>query len=594
MIRALFYLRFTSLRNQVLFRALRLRQPKYLAGALATAAYFYYFIFRRLNAPFPGAGSARVHAGIVSPDLVLVFSTVVMIVIMMGWITFAWVFPANKPALRFSPAEIGFLFPAPVSRRTLVHYSLCSSQLTVLFSALLLGLIWSRRGFSAEGAAMRVAGWWIILSTADLHKSAANLTFTRMEERGHNAARGRILAVGIVGLFFAALGVSFWREGRLPEMTDVASAPAFARYVSSLLNLGSLRWLLAPFRILAGPFLAPDGRVFLAALPPALLLLVAHYLWVMRQEVSFAEGSIALAETRAQALAARTAGTAGRNSARARPGPFRLAPRGRPEVAFLWKNVLAISSTAHWRIILVATALVIQSAVIGVSLSAHTHHGHVEVALVVVLVAAVAAVYVLMLGPQLTRQDLRSDLPNLDILKTYPLPGWQLVLGEMLTPVAILSLLLWLLLLAAAWATAFIQTDSPWLAFENRVVVAFCLACVVPPVVTLELIVPNAAMLLFPAWHQTARSRGSGVEMMGQRMIFMFGQFLFVALLLLPAVVTAIVLVFATQWIVGLAAAATLATVAVLAIVGGEVWCGIWWLGRRFDKLDLSMDLKNG
>ena len=34
--------------------------------------------------------------------------------------------------------------------------------------------------------------------------------------------------------------------------------------------------------------------------------------------------------------------------------------------------------------------------------------------------------------PQLLRQDLRSDLLNADLLKAYPLPGWQIVLGEVL------------------------------------------------------------------------------------------------------------------------------------------------------------------
>ena len=66
-----------------------------------------------------------------------------------------------------------------------------------------------------------------------------------------------------------------------------------------------------------------------------------------------------------------------------------------------------------------------------------------------------------------------------------------------------------------------------------------------------------------------------------------------VLLMLLPAIVAAPVLIFATQWMVGLPAAAVLATVAVLAIIGGEVWCGLWWLGRRFERLDLSTELKN-
>jgi hypothetical protein len=53
--------------------------------------------------------------------------------------------------------------------------------------------------------------------------------------------------------------------------------------------------------------------------------------------------------------------------------------------------------------------------------------------------AALTMVLLLILGPQLARQDLRGDLPNTDILKTYPLHGWQIVCGELLTPLVVLD-----------------------------------------------------------------------------------------------------------------------------------------------------------
>jgi hypothetical protein len=34
------------------------------------------------------------------------------------------------------------------------------------------------------------------------------------------------------------------------------------------------------------------------------------------------------------------------------------------------------------------------------------------------------------------------------------------------------------------------------------------------------------------------------------------------------------------------------AAVAVAAILAGEVWLGVWWLGSRFEKLDLSTELR--
>jgi ABC-2 type transport system permease protein len=607
MIRALLYLRLTSLKNQVLTRTLRLRQPKYLAGALAAVAYFYYFVFRRFGALTP---AARPHLGLTgfpssplpsSPvppfDPLLIGSSVGMLLMMIGWVAFAWAFPANQPALRFTPAEIGFLFPAPITRRRLIHFSLLSSQFKILFSAILFGLIWSRREFSGEGALLRIAGWWVMLSAADLHKAGANLTFAQMKDRGWDPARGRMLALGLLGLFFGLVAFSLWNHGRWPGMAEMGTGPAFAGYIAGQLDAGWLHWLLAPVRLAAGPFLAPTGRAFLIALGPALLLVAAHYFWVMSLETSFEEGSIAQAEKRAQMLAARAAGGSPFASVtvKARREPFLLRPSGRPETAFLWKNLLSIGAAINWRLLRIALPILFPVILFLTTFGGHRGHARSDTGPILVLVVSgMVAFYTLLVGPQLVRQDLRSDLPNIDLLKTYPLAGWQVVLGEMLAPIAILSGLLWIALAAAAWALGAFSGQVEWLTAGNRLTFVLCLACIVPLLCALELIVPNAAMLVLPGWHQTTRTPGGGgIEMMGQRLIFVFGQVLVVLLMLLPAVVAAALLIFATQWIAGLPAAAVLATLAVLVILGGEAWCWIWWLGRRFEKLDLSMELKN-
>jgi ABC-2 type transport system permease protein len=606
MIRALLYLRLMSLKNQVVSRTLRLRQPKYLAGALAAAAYFYYFVFRRLIVPAPAVRPRIGMYGFPNTPLSaapgiqfdpLLIASVGMLLVMIGWVTVAWAFPASQPALRFTSAEIGFLFPAPVTRRRLIHFSLLSSQLKIFLSAVLFGLVWSHRAFSGRGAVLHIIGWWIMFSTAELHRAGANLTFAQMKERGWDPAWGRMLALGGLGLFYGLVVFSVWQGGRWPAMAEMTSGPALAGYITGQLNAGWLRWLLAPFRVVAGPFLAPNAHAFLVALGPALLLVVAHYFWVMSLEVSFEEGSIAQAEKRTQLLAARAGGASpfGPVKATARREPFPLKPVGRPEIAFLWKNLLSIGSVINWRLLRLAVPILVP--IILFLSSIGRHHGPARShtgAFAVLFLSGMGAFYTLLVGPQLIRQDLRSDLANVDLLKTYPLAGWQVVLGEMLASVAILSSLLWAALAAATCALASYSGQAEWLASGERLTFAFCLACIVPLVCTLELIAPNAAMLVFPAWHQNTRTPGGGIELMGQRLIFVFGQVFLVLLMLLPAVVAASVLIFATQWIIGLAPAALLATLAVLVILGGEAWCGIWWLGHCFEKLDLSRELKNG
>src|SRR4029077_15317148 len=101
--------------------------------------------------------------------------------------------------------------------------------------------------------------------------------------------------------------------------------------------------------------------------------------------------------------------------------------------------------------------------------------------LISALVFGIVLAAAVLLGPMMARQDLRSDLSNSDILKTYPLRGWQIALGELLTPVSILSTLIWMCLLAEflllpaeKWA---------WLTPSLRVAAALGLAVLAPPFV---------------------------------------------------------------------------------------------------------------
>jgi hypothetical protein len=126
-----------------------------------------------------------------------------------------------------------------------------------------------------------------------------------------------------------------------------------------------------------------------------------------------------------------------------------------------------------------------------------------------------------------------------------------------------------------------------------RAVVVGAIAVVIPPLCALQLLVPNAATLLFPSWAQSPRQRGAGgIDMMGQRLIFVLGQLVVVVLALLPAGLVALGTVVGAGLLLGPVAAVLLAAVAVLVILAAELWLGLTWLGRRFEKLDVSADLQ--
>ena len=117
-------------------------------------------------------------------------------------------------------------------------------------------------------------------------------------------------------------------------------------------------------------------------------------------------------------------------------------------------------------------------------------------------------------------------------------------------------------------------------------------AIIMPALCAVQLLVPNAATLIFPAWSQSSRNMSGGMDVMGQRLIFFAGQFVCLVVALLPALIIGGGTIFLTQWLVGLPVALILAVLPVLAVFAGELWFGVWLLGPRFERLDISAELR--
>jgi ABC-2 type transport system permease protein len=592
MIRALLYLRLTSLRNYVAFRVRRLRQPKYLVGAAVAAFYLYFVLLRRSGlSGLSAAGSpdaAAAGQGIAAVLCVLVAG------LALARIALAWMVPADKAGLRFSEPEIAFLFPAPISRKTLIHFRLLSGQLAILFTSVLMVFFFRRFGSAGGNRVTHAIGWWVILSVSDLSTSGTSLTIARLKETAGRVLLWRIVVVAAIALYVAAV-VWFSLAYVNSRAGGLADFKGMSQIADGFLASSPLKWLLLPFRLIFGPYFAPGPGEFALAMIPALGVLALLYYWVSNTEAHFEEGSIALAEKRAALKAAALSGERpqiGLSKPKARSGPFPLAPVGPPEVAFLWKNLLSMRSSLLTRrtVMLFLWILFVASFSLKPVLAQHARASGGDVyGAMIVLFCGIVAGYTLLLGPQIARQDLRNDLPNMDLLKTYPIEGWRLALGELLAPAALLSLILWVCILVCAFAV-----DSrgviEWLTPAVRVTAAVCLALAAPFLCLIQLIVPNTLMVLLPGWYQASRSRGGGIELMGQRMILGLGQLLIALAVAAPAAGTAVLIIIASSWVFGGAVACILATLAVMAILAGEAAVGLWWLGEKFAKFDLSSE----
>ena len=450
MIGALLYLRLTSLGNLIGSRFRRLKQPKYLVGAIVGVAYFYLMFIRRMG---PGRSSTRYAAANHLPTLVpadvLPSVTLIGAVILTVIVALAWLIPDQRAGLTFSEAEIAFLFPAPVRRRTLIWYKLVNSQFAILFSALLITLFTGSWSFLGGNALTHALGWWFILATLNLHVMGSSFVMTRLMDSGVTPWRRRMVVLGLVAVVAVVTLVWMGKDLRAPQSEDLVNFRSVAAYLGTLRAGGPLPWLLLPAELVVGPFLATDTPAFFRAIGPALLVFGLHLVWVLRSEVSFEDASIAKSEKRAARVAAVREGRwpTSMGAGKAQSAPFRLGSSGRPEIAFLWKNLLSTFSIFRARPFVIAAVVIVA----GSQWLDRDPHNRAALATAGVIALMVGA-YVLFLGPQLARQDLRSDLLNTDILKTYPLRGWQVVLGEMLTPVVILTGLLWLALLTVLLA----------------------------------------------------------------------------------------------------------------------------------------------
>ena len=575
---ALVYLQVHSLKNSIVRRIRRLKQPKYLAGGIVGVLYFYFYFgryvfgFRGGHTALPVAGSVEDRALFESLGALLMLVPLVL----------AWVLPHERAALTFTEAEIAFLFPAPITRRGLIQFKLLRSQLRILFTSVLLMLISHRLGSKLW---IQALGWWVILSTINLHWLGSSFARTMLLDRGVSNWQRRL---GVLGLVLALAAAAVWWAHRTLPGVDFASLNGVEDvkdYARRILAAGPIPYLLYPCRLVVRPYLAPDGIAFLLALGPALLVVLLLYVWVLRSDVAFEEASVEASQRTAAKVAAIRAGNwrAAHKKVKGQRPPFVLHPTGPPTVALLWKNLIGAGQMFTVRLLII---LAVGGVCVAVSVGQTS--GQSGMASVVAMMASMLLAWSLLIGPQLLRQDFRQDLLLADVLKTYPLPSWQIALGELLAPVLILTAIQWVLLLVTAGLLC--QSHGPGPKGGLVVGIALGSAMLAPMLNLILLQIPNAAVLLFPAWFQAGKA-GGGIEATGQRIIFMLGQLLALAVALLPAAAIFTGVFFLLKLFVNAPLAIPLAAAGATLVLGLEAAFGVALLGRLFERFDVSAEM---
>ena len=581
MISALLYLQWHSTVNRLVTRVKRLKKPKYLLGFIAGGLYCYFYFFRFLFQSRRQSGPMALPE--VTPELTVALELLGALALFVI-VASAWIFPHARAALNFTEAEVSFLFPAPVKRRTLIHFKLLRSQWAILFTTLIMALLTNRFGRGGPALAA-LAGWWVILSMLNLHFLGASFARTKLMDAGITPWRRRGIVLGVLTLVAGVVVAWGWQTFAPPQPADFAGFMTFITYAKTQLETGPAPWLLQPFRWVVRPFLAQDAAQFLWAIGPALALLAAHYVWVMRSNVAFEEASLALAQRHAEAITAVRRGSFPGAKHQRRRDPFLLRPTGAPTIALLWKNLISAGSVFSSRTaVLLGIILCVPALIIGMNVRGS------DLVPGIGLFLLMGILWSLLIGPQVLRHDFRSDLRHADLLKLYPLAGWRIVLGELLAPAVILTVIQWLALLVAAVMINRIPGSGPVIPAFTRVSITVAAALLLPMLNLISLLIPNAAVLLFPSWFQAGQDAPHGLEATGQRLIFMLGQTLVFALALVPAALAFAAVFFLGQLVVDWVFTVPFAGLAAALMLAIEVGVGVLLLGKLFEKFDLSAE----
>lgn len=489
------------------------------------------------------------------------------------YLAWAWLWGGHRNALAFTPAEVQHLFPAPLTRRELIHFQLLRSQVRIVFSTLLFTLLLD--GLLLDWW-LRALSLWLLLTTIQLHQIGASLVHVSAETA--SGVRRNAVAIAV---FLAIGGAVVWSALQVvPQAAAASGTSALAARLHAALQEPVARYAFLPFRLALAPLFAADGGEWLRALPAALGLLLLNYVWVLRTDAAFEEAAAEAGQRRAQRIAAFRAGRRMGGSGRRRPRAllFPLRPADPPWAALVWKNLVAFARGVRRNTLVLALVLLPFAAVLALAATESRERAIGGIATVTLILA----VMLFLMGPLAIRNDLRQDLARVSLLRTWPLRGRAIVGAEVASAALVLGAAQ-LALLALSLATF---ASSGKLAAEAAILLFVATTLVVTPLNALALVVQNGLALHYPEWMHIGTDHPGGVEFMGQHILRLVGSILLMGVGLVPPLLVAGWVALQLAQALGAVAAVAAAATAIAAL-WIEVGLVVAWLGRAFERLDI-------
>jgi ABC-2 type transport system permease protein len=561
--------------NRIRLRLRRMREPRYLLGAVVGALYFYFSLFRFNRRGDFQRRRRRDSANPPALAVLMATGTSLSAILLAGVTALTWLSPAPGGGLfELSKAEMQFLLPAPIRRRSVLLHRLLRSQLGLLIAAAIpMFLVPRGTGTTRVRVGLTI---WVMLTTLRLLSAGVMLWRPRLNDRDLRtrvlASASLVLTAAPILAIAAVLALEFWREPGAGVLEILGRLNEIAR--SGLPGV-----LMLPFATLAAPMFAEDWTSFSTQMAGALLVLVVVGCWVFGSDEAFEAISDAVAERREQLSPLPP------NRYRVRSNLFELPSMGRPELIFFWK-----SATEATRVVDVRTvAGLIVPLLAGLAAASAMGVMPRGISETFGILSIVAIAFATLMGPQVLRPDLRTDLEHLVLLKTWPVSPASVIRGALLWPMSLLTVIVWFLVIVSVGISlaAFPSLSSGW-----RLAIAIAVMLVAPGLIAAQYVIHNAAALMFPAWVTLGRQRPRGFDAMGQRLILMAGTWFALIVMVLPGAIGGGILWLVFGSIVGPFVLVPSALICVAALLT-EAVIATQALGPIYARVDLA-DIEPG
>ncbi len=155
-----------------------------------------------------------------------------------------WILPAAGSPVRFSPSEIQFLFPAPITRRQLLQYRLLRAQLGLLFGSAMATVFMRPTSFANSWKFL--TGLWLILMTCRIYFTGVSLYREGLRQRGI-AGIWKWAPVAIVCGAVAIVAATIY--GNWSWLSTAGAPQPFFDGLDRIASSGPVAWILWPFRV---------------------------------------------------------------------------------------------------------------------------------------------------------------------------------------------------------------------------------------------------------------------------------------------------------------------------------------------------------